>query len=132
MKMFPSFLHKVDREKYAIELVDFDIQREFNSLGIPITSWGRPIFPKEKREVYEFTNDANASKIVKEIISGENKTKKLTIVWYDANIAEIQSNIQFLKDYAAEIFTEDWDCWIFGEGWILEKYHEGELIFFKK
>ncbi|WP_152969558.1 hypothetical protein [Paracidovorax avenae] len=131
MKTLPEFIKKINREKYNLKLIDLDIEKELNNRKIPITSWGRLNLPENKKETHKFTDDLHAAKIIKEIVSTKISDKTAVIIWTNANIAEISCNIDFIKDFSIEITIEDWDFWIIGENWIIEKYHEGEVVFFK-
>ncbi len=131
MKTLPEFIKKINREKYNLKLIDLDIEKELNNRKIPITSWGRLNLPENKKETHKFTDDLHAAKIIKEIVSTKISDKAAAIIWTNANIAEISCNIDFIKDFSIEITIEDWDFWIIGGNWIIEKYHEGEVVFFK-
>jgi hypothetical protein len=131
MKILPNFIKKINREKYNLKLIDFDIEEELNNRKIPTTSWGRLSLPENGKETYKFTDDLHAGKIIKEIFSTKIFDKNATIIWSNANLVEISCNTEFIKDFSEEIVTEDWDFWIIGENWILEKYHEGEVVFFE-
>lgn len=129
MKHLPNFAKQIDAEKYSLSPIDFDIETEAKKHNIPIKSWGRLDLSKKNHKNYKFTNDSEACDILNKIILEQKIQEDITIVWSNADFAEIKSNIRFLKDFTMEILTEDWDVWIFGESWVIEKYHEGELIF---
>lgn len=129
MKHLPLFAKQVNAEKYSLRSIDFDIEIEAKKRNIPIQSWGRLDLSKTNHKNYKFTNDPEACTILNGIISDEKIHGNIIIIWSNADFAEMASDIKFLQDFTMEILTEDWDVWIFGENWIVEKYHEGELIF---
>ncbi|WP_139160529.1 CDI toxin immunity protein [Paracidovorax valerianellae] len=129
MKHLPNFAKQIDAGKYSLSPIHFDIETEAKKRNIPIKSWGRLDLSKKNHKNYKFANDSEACDLLNKIILEQKIQEDITIVWSNADFAEIKSNIRFLKDFVMEILTEDWDVWIFGESWVIEKYHEGELIF---
>ncbi|KMM77356.1 hypothetical protein ACP93_00405 [Xanthomonas sp. NCPPB 1128] len=130
MKHLPGFLKNVEGDASGFEVVGFDIEEEAGKRAIPVTSWGRLDFPDKGRVAHAVADDMEASAIIREILSARSAECDLTIVWSNADLAEIKCSARLVIDHALEIVTEDWDVWIFGDGWVIEKYHEGELIFF--
>lgn len=130
MKSIPKFTKNLDALKYAIEIIEFDIEKECTSRDISIKSWGRLDFRENSLKKKKFSDNKEACQRFSEILHENSLGGTVSIVWSDARLAEIRTNIPFLHDFGMEILTEDWDVWIFGNGWIIEKYHEGELVFF--
>ncbi|QNP49491.1 hypothetical protein [Diaphorobacter aerolatus] len=126
----PSIITDEKIIKYNIKTLDFDIEDELKARSIPFTSWGRILVTSATNQyTYNFSDDATASEIEKNLVKNEViKGPRVIIVWSNAIKPVLSSKIELLKDYSLEIVTEDWDFWIFGDHWILEKYHEGELI----
>lgn len=108
-----------------------DLSDELARLGVPV-GFGRIDWSEcENKETYKFDHCVQAGDAVRNIIN-INKLKGMAyVVWANALTVPIIATVNFISDYAEEICDEDWDCWIYSQdsGWIIEKYHEGEVTF---
>lgn len=131
MKKTPEFITDALKKEFNIVFLDFDLEEMITNRGLKIHSWGRVNHDSRlKKEIYEFNNDDEAARIVNNLISEKSLNGDVEVVWANAEVLSIKCKIDFLKNYSNEIMCEDWDVWVFGSGqWVMEKYHEGELVF---
>lgn len=133
MTILPKFITKKIQEKFEITPKFSDMEEMIKERGLLVHSWGRiNIESSNNKELYRFNDDDEASEILINIIKEKYLKGRVEIFWSNAETCPIECGIDFLEKFAKEIIYEDWDLWIFcKKDWIIEKYHEGEMIFYK-
>ena len=98
-----------------------DLEAMLLKKGIEIASHGRINWDACKNKSF-FSSINDAAKFI-----AEKKGASVIFLSNQASIPIKTSNTNIAENLP-DILDEDWDCWIIGGDWVLEKYHDDEKL----
>lgn len=127
------FLTPDIENRYKINYINEDLEESLRRQGFEVNSWGAVEAPAamEMHSLY-FQDNLDAVSCLAEILLEHPTAPRVKIFWANLNTQPIEANKDILTDHAADVLTEDWDCWILWHPLsVIEKYHEGHIRFMK-
>ncbi len=135
--IFPDIASFLAKEGYFYELLnpeshDGVVASEWLEKNFPICPSGRIDWQNVVDcHRHPWQSDEELIALFQNVIKNEKLTGEVVVLWTNVLTFGLKLDISTLCKNAAEVFSEDWDTWIFSlsELYCIENYHEGELCF---
>lgn len=127
------FLTSDIEDRYKIKYINEDLEESLKHQGFEINSWGTVEAPAAtEMQILYFQDNLEAVSCLTALLQEYPTAPRVKIFWANLNTQPIEANKEILTYHAADVLTEDWDCWILWNPLsVIEKYHEGHVRFMK-
>ena len=131
-KIEPSIASILNAKNIPFVLKSVDLEAQLAALNLPLASYGRIDWGLVKNHAcLSFSNDGHAVRALIDLFNKNKLKGTVTVTWSNGIMFSMTIDASIVVEYSKQILAEDWDLWIIPEnsGWVIEKYHEGEICY---